>query len=295
MQKITRIPLLVLGIVFYTQQAYSLPWRILHEIADAKTQTEAERAVSNNPDSLDDQYILALVYLTHHKNQEALDIFSILRTKKTSSIEGTWGTAEVLRRFRDHNKSKELLKTIMETNKEFAPAYITLAYIKYIELDLKETIRLAAHVIDLGRANVDLSNYVRAHLIVGGAKGMRAYYGGPIAKVIHGLPVKSYLNKAQELQPNNPGVYFGLGSYYLLSPGIAGGDLEKAEEYIRKAIDKDPLFADAYVRLAQVFKRKGNQEKFEEYIQKALDIDPDNELANDIQKGLCRFICVSEP
>jgi tetratricopeptide (TPR) repeat protein len=126
-----------------------------------------------------------------------------------------------------------------------------------------------------------------------GAKGMLAHYGGLISKAIDGLAVKPNLDKAQKLQPNSPGVLFGLGSFYLLAPGIAGGDKAKAQNFLNQAIQADPLFADVYVRLGQLAKIKGDQEKYNLYLQKALEIDPQNELAQDVQSGRCKFICVN--
>jgi Tfp pilus assembly protein PilF len=127
--------------------------------------------------------------------------------------------------------------------------------------------------------------------MVSGAKGMIAHYGGPLSKLINGTAVLPNLKKAQVLQPNSAAVMFGLGSFYLLAPPLAGGNLGKAEEYLKKAITIDPFFADAYVRLGQFYKIKGDNQKYSFYLNKALEIDPQNELANDIYSGKCKFIC----
>ena len=85
---------------------------------------------------------------------------------------------------------------------------------------------------------------------------------------------------------------FGLGSFYLLAPAFAGGDINKAEEYLKKALAADPLFADVYVRLAQVYKLKGDKDNYRFYLEKAFKVDPENQLAVDIKSGKCKFICV---
>lgn len=87
---------------------------------------------------------------------------------------------------------------------------------------------------------------------------------------------------------------FGMGSFYLLAPAIAGGSLDKAEEYLKKAINTDPLFADSYVRIGQLYKLKGDNEKYEMYLNKAFEVDPLNELASDIKSGRCGFICIAK-
>ena len=170
---------------------------------------------------------------------------------------------------------------------------ISLAYIKYTQLDFRGSVELARKVKNSGKSKMDISNYVRALLLVGGNQGMLAYYGGPLAKIFNGTSIYPNLKKAEKLQPNSPGVLFGLGSFYFLSPKIIGGDIDKAEEYLLRAVETDPLFADAYVRLAQVYKMKKEDRKYEKYLKRALEIDPGNELAMDAQSGVCNFICIS--
>jgi len=66
----------------------------------------------------------------------------------------------------------------------------------------------------------------------------------------------------------------------------------KFSQYLKKAIKIDPNFADAYVRLGQLYKIKGERKLFNLYLNKALEIDPENELALDAKSGRCRYICV---
>ena len=147
-------------------------------------------------------------------------------------------------------------------------------------------------MIAQGKDNVDVNNYARAHLIFAGAKGMIAHNGGPIVKVLNGTQVFPHLAAARRLMPESAQVYFGLGAYYLLAPGIAGGDLAKAQAFLERAVYLDPKLADAYVRLAQVYKARGNTAKYEFYLGKALEVDPKNALANDVKNSQCKFICV---
>jgi len=125
----------------------------------------------------------------------------------------------------------------------------------------------------------------------GGVKGMIAHYGGALSKVINGTAVLPNLKTAEKLQPEFSGVKFGLGSFYLLAPSLAGGDLGEAQKYLEEAVKIDPLFADAYVRLAQLYKIKGDTRRYNGYINKALEIDPKNELTLDVSSGKCKFIC----
>lgn len=270
---------------------YGLDWKKLHEEADRKNLPDVLSAVQAKPNSVDDLYVLGLVYLNLHKDKEAEDAFNRVLALDSKIIEAKWGLAEVLRRQHNPDKSENILKDVMKSAPEFSPAYITLAYIRYIQMNFNEAVRLANKVLEQGRKRVDLSNYVRAYLLRGGVKGMIAHYGGALSKVINGTAVLPNLKSAEKLQPESAGVKFGLGSFYLLAPSLAGGDLEEAQIYLKKAIEVDPLFTDAYVRLAQLYKIKGDSQKYNEYIKKALEIDPKNELALDVSSGRCRFIC----
>jgi len=274
--------------------AYALEWKQLHEEADKKDIKETQAALKNKPQSIDDMYVLGLVYLNLHKDKEAKDIFHKILALKPQVYEAKWGVAEVLRRQHNLKQSEEILEDLTKDYPEFSPAYISLAYLRYTQMDFNAAVRLASKVLQQGEKNVDLSNHVRAHLMLGGAKGMIAHYGGPISKVVNGTAVLPNLRNAEKLQPNCAAVKFGLGSFYLLSPALAGGDINKAEEYLTQAIEIDPLFADVYVRLGQLYKIKGDQEKYNLYLKKSLEIDPQNQLALDIQSGSCKFICLGK-
>ncbi len=272
--------------------SFAMDWKALHEKADAITLKDAQAQVEKEPSSKEARYCLGLVCLNLHKDMQALDNFQKILVIEPRSIEAQWGVAEVMRRQHKTEQSQKMLEEIIKNNPGFSPALYSLAFIKYRQMELEGAVRLALRVIEQGRSGSDASNYVRALLIYSGAKGMIAHYGGPFSKIVNGIAALPNIKKAQSIQPDAAGVYFGLGSFYLLAPGITGGDLDLAKEYLEKAIAKDPLFADPYVRLAQVYKQKGDNAKFEEYLNKALKIDPGNELALDIKSGVCKFICV---
>lgn len=271
--------------------SYALDWKKLHEKADSMHLSNALADVRARPHSIDDLYILGLIYLNLHKDKDAAEAFHKVLTLDPKVMEAKWGMAEVLRRQHEPEKSEELLKEVLRAVPDFPEPYITLAYIRYNQMNFNEAVKLAIKVLGQGENNVDRSNHVQAHLIYGGTKGMIAYYGGPLSKVINGTAILPSLKAAEKLQPDSPLVKYGLGNFYLLAPPLVGGDMEKAGEYLNKAIEIDPHFADAYVRLGQFYKIKGDNEKYNDCLDKALEIDPQNELALDIKSGKCKFIC----
>ncbi|MFA5276219.1 MAG: hypothetical protein WC417_04945 [Candidatus Omnitrophota bacterium] len=281
----------LLVILSIYSSCYAAGWKSLHEKADHLTLEQALSAAARNNSSLDDQYVLGLVYLNLHKDKDAQVVFLSMLTANPGLIEARWGEAEVSRRRHELDAAEKACEKIISLNPDFSPAYVTLAFIKYLRMDFTGAVKLATKVIRQGRGKVDLSNYARAYSLLAGANGMIAHYGGPISKAINGAQVMPNLRRAQSLEPESAGVLFGLGSYYFLAPGIIGGDLNKAQDYLKKAIKADPFFSDAYVRLAQVYKVKGDIKEYELYLAKVIAIDPQNELALDIKNNKCKFIC----
>ncbi|MFH1457983.1 MAG: tetratricopeptide repeat protein [Candidatus Omnitrophota bacterium] len=270
---------------------FGLDWKALHEEADKKSLSDSPESVRQGQDSVGDLYVLGLVYLNAHKDKEAGESFSRILSLDPDSIEAKWGVAEVLRRTHELDESENLLNEALKADPNFSPALISLAYTRYIQMKFDEAVKLARKVQGQGMDKVDLSNYVRALLLIGGAKGMIAHYGGPLSKVINGTAIMPNLKKAEKLQPDSAGVAFGLGSFYFLAPGIVGGSRQKAQEYLKRAIELDPYFVDAYVRIAQLYSVQGDSDKFKEYLRRAQEIDPENEILLDFMSGTCKFIC----
>lgn len=286
--------LLILFLFAWVNFSFALDWIRLHEDAENKLPGQALSSSQAKPDSIEDLYVLGLVYLNVHKDKEAKEAFEKILSLKADTFEARWGVAEVLRRQHQLAESGKILNEIIKAHPGFSPAYITLAYVKYIEMDFNGSVRLANKVIEQGKEDVDLSNYVRAYLLYSGAKGVIAHYGGLLSKLINGTAVFSNLKKAQKLQPDSAAVKYGLGSFYLLAPGFVGGDLKLAEEYLAKAVELDPLFPNAYVRLGEVYKVKGDKQGYGSYLKKALEIDPQNEIAISVRDGTCKYVC-AEP
>ncbi len=289
MARLKYIIFIPIFVFFHVFCAYALEWRELHEKAERMTLAEALGGFKHNPDSLEDAYALALVYLNLYDIPQAKLMFKRMLEIDSDSVEAQWGIAEVLRREHKIQEGRPMLEKIITIDPSFAPAYTTLGYMLFETREYNESIRLAKQVLKMGRKNVDLTNYVRAYLIIGGANGMIADEGWVFSKLFRGTKVLPYLKKAQKLQPDSAGVLFGLGSFYLLAPRFAGGDKDKAFAYLRKVIDVDPHFVDAYARLAQAYKIEGDDIEAQNFLAKAFELDPQNEMALTIKKNYDRL------
>jgi len=269
-------------------------WVDLHNRADQIDLNQARQATEREAASEADFYVLGLVYLNRHETARAREAFEKILDGNPDSREGRWGMAEVYRREHRYDKSRELLNQLIEEYPDYASPVISLAYVNYVNMDFPAAAQWAARAINLGDDRLDRNNFLRAHGLYAAAKGMIAYYGGPLSKVINHAAVVRHLNIIEERAPEHPVVTFGIGSYHMLIPPVLGRDLEKAREYLEKTIEADPLFPDPYVRLAQIYRIKGDRQKYRDLITKALELDPKNELALDIETRQCNFICFDD-
>lgn len=282
------------GILCLCVNTFALDWKTLHERADAISLERARSAQEADPQNAEKLYELGLAYLNAYDHQHAQEIFRKLLARDQASIEAQWGVAECQRREHNYSASEQSLRQIIATRPDFWPAYNSLAYQKFIQKDFNEAARLALIVIRQGVSGVDKSNLVRAYGVYSGAKGLIAYRGGPVSKVINGSAVLPYLKKAQKLQPRSAVVEYGLGSYYMLTLPVLGRSFKKAEKYLLHAIELDVNLADAYVRLAQLYRYRGDIKSSESCLEKALLLDPRNEFALDVQAGGCGYACIGK-
>ncbi|MCU0666515.1 MAG: hypothetical protein MUF05_05435 [Candidatus Omnitrophica bacterium] len=278
-------------VVFFIHPVFAANWKTLHDKASGINLNSVSADALSKSVSQDDLYVLGLVYLSARQEDKAKEVFIKVRKIAPSFFPAQWGVAEILRRKHDLEESKLILDEIIADHPEFIPARLSRVYIYYLEGEFHKAMDLTQEIVDLGSEQMDKENYLRAILMLTANKGMVAHYGGIIVKLSHGRKILPLLRKAQSLAPYDAQVYFGLGSYYLLSPTLVGGNKKLALEYLEKAKDKDPRFADIYVRLAQACRMNKDEEGFKKYLDWAFMLDPGNELANDFKSGKCRFIC----
>ncbi|MDD5746569.1 MAG: hypothetical protein PHO30_04820 [Candidatus Omnitrophica bacterium] len=268
-----------------------LNWKLLHEQAAAVSLAEAEQAVREDPQNIEKLYILGLMYFDRHQDKPADEVFARILAVNPNSFEGQWGRAEYLRRIHEVDRAEQVLTSIVSEYPDFFPAYISLGHIKFFRMDFETTTRLMNEVLRHDTTAVDTTTLVRAHCIYAGAKGMIAYYGGPLSKIINGINVMNHLKIAEKLQPDNVLVPYGFGCYYLLVPKVYGKNIDMAERYFNRAMAIDPLVPDIYVRLAEIWMIRDNQGQADEYLKKAEALDPGNELISDVRSKECKFVC----
>ena len=111
--------------------------------------------------------------------------------------------------------------------------------------------------------------------------------GNPLAGMRFGPASSSQMDRAVELGPNNPRVWFLKGVGALYTPAMWGGGVDKAEQFLLKAlalferdrpVPPNPAWGlgDTYVFLGQVYQRQKKIEEARAAYKKALELQPEN-------------------
>lgn len=218
--------------------------------------------------------------LRDRKDDDALDLFEKILLSQPNNPDALWGKAEVLRRNREYKQAEYILNKILKENPRHTSTLNTLAYIRYKEGKFKEAVYLLNQV--LGVKDLDKQNQALAYIMLGMINSGRSAKGGFISKIRYGTNIRYHFFKAEELAPELPEAHLSLGTFYLLAPKIAGGNLDKAIEELLIVVKMAPDFATANARLAQAYQKKGLIDKYEFYITRAMALDPDNEVLKEV-------------
>ncbi len=109
---------------------------------------------------------------------------------------------------------------------------------------------IAESLLKLNDCNAD------AHCWWAVARGRVGQTRGVMNSLFMVPELKRELNRALELDPNNRTAYDVYGVLYYELPGIAGGDLNKSEDYLKKGIDIAPSYTLLRLDLAKVYMRE---------------------------------------
>jgi tetratricopeptide (TPR) repeat protein len=192
-----------------------------------------------------------------------------------------WARAEVLRRKYKFKDAESILLQILGRYPNHAPTLITLAYIRYHDANFSEAQNILKQVLEY--KGLDNQNKALAYMLLGSINAKKSSLGGFLRKLTYGTRIRGYFEKALSLAPELTEVHLGLGSFYLMAPKIAGGDIERAVQELEEAVRLAPDFATANARLAQAYKKKGDLEKYNLYLGKAKALDPENEVLKEIE------------
>ncbi len=123
---------------------------------------------------------------------------------------------------------------------------------------------LAKEAVALDQANAD------AHFIVFATEGRLQLLKGTVPNPISLYKVQGRLDHVLELDPEHPGGLAAKGGLYRQLPWALGGDLAKAEDYLKRAIEQDPNAIGARIELAATYRDMGHTERCSALLDEAI-------------------------
>lgn len=108
----------------------------------------------------------------------------------------------------------------------------------------------------------------------------------PMGGMKYGSRSIAELQKAMNLDPNNSDAFLARGIAYLRTPKQWGGSADKADEYIRKAIELNPSSELAHLWLARVYQDQGKDSNAAREVQIALTINPRRAFAKSVEQQI---------
>ncbi|MDR5591735.1 tetratricopeptide repeat protein [Christiangramia sp. SM2212] len=156
-------------------------------------------------------------------------------------------SAEILLRNGEIEKAKKIFLQYDDSPKSIE----YLGDIASFEKDWDEAIDYYEDLIEID------PNKAMYNFKLGGAMGMKAYYGSKFQAALMLGDIKEYLRKAAELDPNHIEARRALVELYMQIPSVIGGSKTIAESYasdLDRLNEVDALMADAYIYKIQEYK-----------------------------------------
>ncbi len=122
------------------------------------------------------------------------------------------------------------------------------------------------------RAKAANSNLADAHFWYGVSLGRIGQTKGILNSLNLAKPVKDAFLKTLALDSRHTSALDGLGVWYREVPGVAGGDLNKSVEYLKKGIAIDPNYSILYIDLAKTYIQQKNYAGARTQLNKCLSI-----------------------
>lgn len=189
-----------------------------------------------------------------------------------------------------YEESRAVLSGIVKTHPDFYPASVALAHLDYLQKDFERSYQRAVQLIGK-RKELSRFHFAVSLMLAAGAKGVLAKRNLLVAIPAY-FEVNGYLAEAQKQMPDAAEVLYAVGSYHLLTPAVAGGDLDRAIALLERSKQLSPLNPGVYVRLAQAYRACGRPDVAGKYLRRAAQLDPRNELLVDDLSGEKAFLDV---
>ena len=265
-------------------------WKVLADQAIALSPEEVIALEKKQEKSAKDVYSLTIIYYRQYDGARLQKLLADAEKTHAQTQAAELLAAIVLLHEHRYEESEKFLNRMLQSEPDFYPAHIVLAHLSYLQKDFTgaytKARKLLKHKKELSRYH-----YTASLLIAAGARGILAK--GDLARAVPGyFEVNRYFKAAQQLMPDTAEVLYARGSYYLLTPPIADGDLGLALEMLETSRALTPLNPSVYVRLAQGYRAKGDEKACLKHLNAARALDPHDELLLDYLSGAKAFLDV---
>ncbi len=95
---------------------------------------------------------------------------------------------------------------------------------------------------------------------------------GAVLNPVNLLKINRELDRALELNPNHADALAARGGMYRQLPWVLGGSLDKAADYLSRAVDIDPDACGSRIELAQTYRDMGHPERSIPLLEKAAEV-----------------------
>ncbi len=277
-------------VLIFAFQGYASDWKTLADNAIALSPDAVTALEKKQDKTAQDVYQLTILYYRQYDQAKLQKLLSDTEKTLADTQVGRLLAAIVLMRKHQLADSANVLNRILSSEPDFYPALIVLAHLSYLQKDFTGSYAQAKKLLEHKKA-LSRYHYTVSLLMAAGARGILAK--SDLTRAIPGyFEVKRYFKEAQKLMPGAPEVLYARGSYYLLTPPIADGDIDLAMEMLEKSRALTPLNPSVYVRLAQGYRARGDEEGYRKNLDAARALDPKDELVLDYLSGDKAFLDV---
>ncbi|MRR17377.1 MAG: hypothetical protein EG826_13065 [Deltaproteobacteria bacterium] len=284
----------ILPVVIFACLAYSsclaADWKSPADLAIAISPAAAASLENKKDKSAQDIYILTIVY---YREFQLAKLKQLLGDEEKRALGGPQlKLLQGITFMGEHRyeESRAVLAGLVKTHPDFYPASVALAHLDYLQKDFDRSYQRAVQLIGK-RRELSRFHFTVSLMLAAGAKGVLAKRNLLVAIPAY-FEVKGYLEEAQKQMPDAAEVLYAVGSYHLLTPAVAGGDVERAIALLERSKRLTPLNPHVYVRLAQAYRACSRPDVSRRYLRQAAELDPRNELLVDDLSGEKAFLDV---